>query len=56
MNSRKNRKEALKEDIKHVLEELWDLEEEESLYKKFYERMPGNRKHSGFPATFQGKA
>ena len=35
MNSRKKRKEALKEDIKHVLEELWDLEEEEPLCKIF---------------------
>ena len=28
-------KEALKEDIKHVLEELWDAKEEETLFKIF---------------------
>ena len=41
MNSRKKRKEALKEDIKHVLEELWDLEEEEPLYKIFTRKFLG---------------
>ena len=35
MKIRTSRKESLKEDIKHVLEELWDAEEEEPLYKIF---------------------
>ena len=35
MTTRAERKAALKEDIKHVLEELWDTEEEEPLYKTF---------------------
>ena len=35
MATRTSRKAALKEDIKHVLEELWDAEEEEPLYKIF---------------------
>ena len=35
MTTRISRKVALKEDINHVLEELWDAEEEEPLYKIF---------------------
>ena len=33
MKTRKSRKAALKEDIKHALEELWDAKEEEPFYK-----------------------
>ena len=33
MKTRTSRKVALEEDIKHVLEELWDAEEEEPLTK-----------------------
>ena len=35
MTTRTSRKESLKEDIKNVLEELWDSEEEEIFYKIF---------------------
>ena len=35
MTTRASKKAALKEDIKHVLEELWDAEEEELFYKIF---------------------
>ena len=35
MATRKSREIALKEDIKHIIEELWDLEEEKPLYKIF---------------------
>ena len=35
MKTRTSRKVALKEDIKHVLEELWDDEEKEPLCKIF---------------------
>ena len=35
MENRTSRKEALKEDIKHVLEELWDAEEEDPFCKNF---------------------
>ena len=35
MTTSKSRKAALKEDIKHVLEESWDSEEEEPFYKIF---------------------
>ena len=35
MTTRTSSKEALKENSKHVLEELWDAEEEEQLYKIF---------------------
>ena len=35
MTTRESRKLALKEDIKHILEELWIIKEEESLYKIF---------------------
>ena len=37
------RKEAVKEDIEHVLEELWDLEEEEPLYKIFTRECLGSK-------------
>ena len=35
MTTRTSRKEALKEDIKYVLEELWCADEEEPSYKIF---------------------
>ena len=35
MATRESRKIALKEDVKHTLEELWRIEEEEPLYKIF---------------------
>ena len=35
MSTRKVREKSLKEDIKHILEELWDLAEEKTLYKVF---------------------
>ena len=35
MTTRKSKKEALKEEIKHVLEELCDTEEEELFFKIF---------------------
>ena len=35
MATREARKIALKEDIKHILEEPWRIEEEEPLYKIF---------------------
>ena len=35
MTTRTTSKAALKDGIKHVLEELWDLKEEEPLYKMF---------------------
>ena len=35
MSTRKSRKAALKEDMKYVLEELWDAEEEEPFYEIF---------------------
>ena len=41
MTTRTSRKSALKEDIKHVIEELWDLEEEEALYKIFTKEFLG---------------
>ena len=44
MTARKSRKEALKEDIKHDLEELWDAEEKEPLWK-FFTRECLNRKY-----------
>ena len=34
-NTRSRRKAALKEDVKHLLEELWDVEEDETFYKIF---------------------
>ena len=34
-NTREQRKVALKEDVKNLLEELWDAEEEEIFYKIF---------------------
>ena len=34
-NTRSRRKAALKEDVKHLLEELWDAEEDEMFYKIF---------------------
>ena len=35
MKNKTSRKEALKEDIKHVLKELWDTEEEKTFCKIF---------------------
>ena len=35
MSTRKVRGKSLKEDIKHIFEELWDLAEENTLYKMF---------------------
>ena len=35
MATKTSRKAAFKEEIKHVLEELWDSEEEEPFYKIF---------------------
>ena len=46
MATRTARKSVLKEDSKHVPEELWDLEEEEPL-KNLHERMPGSKNNLG---------
>ena len=42
--SRKSKKVALKEDIKHILEELWDVETEQPLFKIFTRDCLGARR------------
>ena len=55
MTTRTSSKEALKEDIKNVLEELWGAEEEEPLYKYFTRELM-EKKHSEGAAMIQGRA
>ena len=44
MTTKTSRRSALKEDIEHVLEELWNAEEKDTLYKIFKREFVGSRR------------